>query len=383
MRGHILILASEYPPVLWGGVGRYVMEVEAALTEAGDPPIVRCIPSYTLPDRDRGEPRQEAVFLTDPAFASHFGNATFDLSRYRCDCARLASTIWSTISTPVRAIFLQDFYLVGVAEALSHRLPDSQRAYFAHLPLSARFTYFEKSASDEMQQALEAAAILWADKVLVPSRFARRNVCSIYPISPDRVHVAPLAVGRFETPDVPRDPHLITCVGRFTEQKGWDAVIDVVRQLEDKAVHGRYVIVGKGAYRSVVETELGKLLPAERFEIHDQLDSKQALPGLLSRSSVFLQLSAYETFGLAALEAASLGAVPVLAAVGAIPEVFASESGAILVTPGDTASAASAIEDLFADPDKAAARSLRLREYASRFRWSAHADQLRQLLSHG
>lgn len=381
MDGRILVLTSEYPPLLWGGVGRYVMEVEEALAAAGDSPVVRCVPSYALRAGGRAPRTDEPVFFVEPGLSDRFTDGAFDLSGYRHDCDRLAERVRASIPGPVRAIFLQDFYLVGLAEALSRAWPTATRAYFSHLPLSARFTYFEKSATEETQQALEAAAVLWARHVLAPSRFARRNLSAVYPIAPERIEVVPLAVRHVECARVSRAPLSIACLGRFTQQKGWEAVLDVVSRLEERGYRARYEIVGSGAYRERVESRLRTILPAARLRFHGYLEPRRQIPELMARSTVFLQMSAYETFGLAALEAAAQATVPVLTCVGAIPEVLPPESGAVLVPPGDTATAARAIERLFDDAEGTEQRSARLRRHAAGFRWSAHAARLSAILA--
>lgn len=376
----ILILTSEHPPLLWGGVGRYVMEIAAELTAAGDPPMVCCVPSYVLEQTDAAPTAADARFIVDPAFAELFRAQVFDVAAHRELGARIAARIAATLDRPIRAIFLQDFYLAGVADALSTRFPGARRIYFAHLPLSARFSYFEKTTTEETQQALEAGSILWADRVLTPSAFARRTLAAVYPVAPERIDVAPLAarprVGRRAS----RDASLVACVGRFTQQKGWDAVIDVVARLEAARVPARYAFVGTGNCRADVEAALRAIAPPDRLRFYARLEPLEAMPRLFEEATVFLQMSAYETFGLAALEAAAAGATPVLTEVGAVGEVFPAGSGAMLVPPGDVAAAAAAVAGLLTDPDAAADRGRRVRRHAARRTWADHRAQLSTIL---
>ena len=376
-----LILTSESPPLLWGGVGRYVMEIVAEFAAAGDPPIVRCIPSYVLEQFDTQPIAKDARFIVDQAFAALFRKPEFDVATYRRLSMRIAQEIAETLDRPIRAVFLQDFYLAGVADMLSERFPKARRLYFAHLPLSARFSYFEKSSTEETQQSLEASAILWADRVLTPSAFASRTLSAVYPIAAERIDVVPLGTRRSRSgAQSPRDSSLVACVGRFTQQKGWDAVVELTEHLEAASMQARYAVVGTDTHREDVEAAIRTIVPAERLHFYARLEPTAALPALLQESTIFLQLSAYETFGLAALEAAAAGAIPVLATVGAVREVFPAGSGAVLVPPGDVAAAAAAVADLLTDCDRAAECSRLVQQHAMRYSWSSHSAQLRSIL---
>jgi glycogen(starch) synthase len=200
-------------------------------------------------------------------------------------------------------------------------------------------------------------------------------------IAPERVSVLPLAArtipARTESGD---DAPLVTAIGRFTAQKGWDTLLALMQNIEARAIHCRYAIVGDGPLRETVWGRLRGIVAPERLALHRHLGHDDELPRLLAETAVFVQFSAYETFGLAALEAAAAGAVPVLAAAGALPEVFPAHSGAILIPPGATETAVEAVASLLLDPAARAARAAMLRQHAALFSWERHAQLLESFL---
>jgi glycosyltransferase involved in cell wall biosynthesis len=378
----MLILTSEYPPFLWGGVGRYTVELERTMRKHGYVVDTVCVPSYAM-DNDVADKATNVAdpghLFADAEFAALLRAPDFDVGRYRIVADRIAEAVLQRTAADIGVIFLQDFYNVRIAVRLGQARPSAMRLYFSHLPLSARFSYFEKSGAEERQQALEATAILWAERVFAPSDFARRSLCAVHSIAPDRVTVAKLGTTMSQFEHSPRaGAPMIVSVGRFTEQKGWDSFLRIVEKLQRIPCRCHYVVVGDGDLRPQIWHRLTELVPNEFLSLHRHLTPDRELVRLLQRADIFVQLSSYETFGLASLEAAALGVVPVVAAVGAIPELFPESSGAILVSPGDVDAAVAAITKLLANPTEQVARAAQLRRHAARFTWDDHLSVVKR-----
>jgi glycosyltransferase involved in cell wall biosynthesis len=245
------------------------------------------------------------------------------------------------------------------------------------LPLSARFSYFLKSGSEEQQQSLEAAACLWADEIVTPSRFAARSLSLVQSISQERIRVAPLAVtARKRSVQKDSNPPLLATVGRMTQQKGWDQFIDVVARLKRLEISFRVAVVGDGPWRREIWCELEDIMGGKGIEKFAWIDPVHDLPYLLGRSSVYLQLSSYESFGLAALEAAAGKSAPVISAVGPFRELFQEESGATLIEPGRTDLATEVTAQLLTAPSESKRRGELASAHAARFSWEAHLEAI-------
>jgi glycosyltransferase involved in cell wall biosynthesis len=132
--------------------------------------------------------------------------------------------------------------------------------------------------------------------------------------------------------------------------KGIDRFIETARRLPNR----RFVLVG-------VEKRFRYLLHSipENLEVHPPMPAKD-LRILFSLTRVYCQFSRTESFGLAAVEAALHGAIPVIADAGALPEVLGG--GALVWDGRDPQAAAEKVEQAFSQsPDPAWIASLRER----------------------
>jgi alpha-maltose-1-phosphate synthase len=101
---------------------------------------------------------------------------------------------------------------------------------------------------------------------------------------------------------------------------------------------------------------------------------------LLSHATVFVCPSVYEPLGIVNLEAMACGTAVVASRVGGIPEVVLEGETGLLVPPADPGALADAVNELVADPDRAAAMGETGRRRAvERFSWRAIAEQTLEL----
>jgi len=137
----------------------------------------------------------------------------------------------------------------------------------------------------------------------------------------------------------PQRPPVVLVLGRVSVRKGVDDVIAVARLLAERGVEAKVRVIGGPSLFSDY-TKLLEDLP-EGAEHVGNIASAE-VPGELARSSVLLQASRYEPFGLTVAEALAAG-VPVVGTseVGAIEGV--DRSVVAEVAPGDVEAMASAV----------------------------------------
>jgi glycosyltransferase involved in cell wall biosynthesis len=121
------------------------------------------------------------------------------------------------------------------------------------------------------------------------------------------------AAGSREPPTSPDAP-LIASVGRLERYKGHQHVISALPHILDRLPGARLWIAGSGPYRDELLALARKLGVEQRVEVRAVAADDRAVMGEeLSRTSVVVLASEFETNPLAALEAAALGCPLVVA----------------------------------------------------------------------
>jgi glycosyltransferase involved in cell wall biosynthesis len=145
-----------------------------------------------------------------------------------------------------------------------------------------------------------------------------------------------------------RRPNVLVFLGNLLPRKG---LADLLIALTDKTLLSRdweLVVSGEGKV-SAVKARV-KQLGLDGRVCFTGWQDRPATVALLTRAFMLILPSSHEGLPLVLLEAASVGCPIVTTPVGAIPEVFAHEKTALLVTPGDTGALAAAITRLMDDP---------------------------------
>jgi glycosyltransferase involved in cell wall biosynthesis len=390
----ILFLTSEYPPYVWGGLGRYSSEAVSALRRLAAVDVLN-VPSYyesvvAADDVQAGvsvreEDGRAVVHACSPRTSELFTEHLPDLTAAsRAACEATLRPAVDALDPPYDFIYAQDYYTAPFAARLLLDRVGRRLACMSHLPLYAGFTYFDKPHADEVHQALEALCLRLAVVVVVPSRFAKRVLTSIHAVNPDRIVVIGEGV---RMPDQQgngavggqggREALRIFTVARLVEQKGLHFTIQVLGSLRERGVAFEFMIVGRGP----LESRFRGLLDREGLRARTTLTREighDALLDLYARADVFLSTSLYETFGLTVLEAMSRGCIPIAFRIPALRELI-GDAG-ITVPVGDADAAAEAIEALACTPGRRAHLSALGRLRAAEFSWERHADSLLRIL---
>jgi alpha-maltose-1-phosphate synthase len=250
----------------------------------------------------------------------------------------------------------------------------------------------------------ERVALESADAVIAVSEGMRRDVLAAYPaLDPSRVRVIYNGIdtseyrrfgGRdvLERHGIEEGKPLVVFVGRITRQKGVQFLIDAALSFAE----GAQLVLCAGAPDT---PEIGadvsrrvERLRAERGNVIwiDEFLPKPDLIQLLSHATVFACPSIYEPLGIVNLEAMACETAVVATATGGIVEVVVDGVTGLLVPfeqsdppaiePADPAAfvagIASRVNELLADPSRAAAMGRAGRERAvSSFAWPAIASE--------
>jgi len=252
--------------------------------------------------------------------------------------------------------------------------------------VSLHGTDVTRVGADPAYRAATGASVAAADGVTVPSGFLRAEArhhlglpasvaIDVLPnfVDTDRFAPAPERdPSRFEAIfGAPIDGPVLVHVSNFRAVKRTGDLVDVMARLVP-ALRARMILVGDGPDREAVERRAHALGLGERMAF---LGTRADFAELLRHADAFVLPSESESFGVAAIEAASCG-VPVFAyRVGGLPEVIAPGAG-ILVPPLDVEALASALKEVLAEPALARAMGAEARRLVvERFRRGPALDR--------
>jgi alpha-1,3-mannosyltransferase len=173
----------------------------------------------------------------------------------------------------------------------------------------------------------------------------------------------------------------IICFGRFAQHKRIGQVFLLLAQLLTRDSGWRLIVAGRDADQTTQQLlELAKVAgvaDATRFEINP---SDTELRALIGEASYFACLSAYEGFGLAAVEAMSAGLLPLLSGIAPFQRLVAQSHIGIIIDPDDLSGAAKRVqESLVEDPASYAKQRAQVIAAVRRYDWGAVAIQYSQV----
>ncbi len=153
-------------------------------------------------------------------------------------------------------------------------------------------------------------------------------------------------------------PHpVLLCVANLKPYKGQRYLLEAAGQLRARGRPCTLILVGDGEERSALERQ------AQRLGIDVRFPGASADTGpLLARADVVVLPSLSEGMSNAVMEAMAAGRPIVATDVGGTPELLRDRG--MLVPPGDPPALAAAIEQLLADPARAAALGQRARAWS-------------------
>jgi glycosyltransferase involved in cell wall biosynthesis/peptidoglycan/xylan/chitin deacetylase (PgdA/CDA1 family) len=159
-------------------------------------------------------------------------------------------------------------------------------------------------------------------------------------------------VHAFPTRDHGRRPRRVTMVACLREEKRIDVLIAAAPRVARVYPDVEFMIVGDGTCRDQLIEQARATGIFERFRF---LGHREDVPALLSQSDLFVLPSRSEAFPNSIIEAMAAGLPVVATSVGGIPELVQDGQTGRLVPAGNPDALASALIDIIANPERAAA----------------------------
>lgn len=361
----VLHLAWEYPPRLYGGLGRHVHGLSVALAGRGTEVVV-ATPELR---RHRELPPTPgirvlraplpAVDLPDDRWLA----ATLDAN------VRLAETVLAA-HPDVDVLQVHD-WMVGHAARLLAPVLAVPVVATIHATERGRHQGHLPPGYSEWIDGQERLLVDLADRVVVCAAHMGAHVIEWLDADPDRVRVIPNGVDLAAWQDEPGQVHgplpRVVFAGRLEFEKGVHVLLQAT-----SGMRCAVVIAGEGSYAGELHALAGRDVT---FVGH--LD-QPALASLLRSADVVVVPSLYEPFGLSALEAMAAGAAVIASDTGGLAEVVTDGAG-MLVTPDDVAALRTAIRTVITDRTVAADLRRAGPRRAAQLSWTAAAAAHQQV----
>lgn len=208
-----------------------------------------------------------------------------------------------------------------------------------------------------------------ASAIVCASRFAADDFATWS----SAVHIVPLGVDVIfaESWGKTRDPRTAIFVGRLSPEKNPELLVDACRVLAKRGKPVRAVFVGDGPMREELEHRAAGLDVLFVGYVRD----RRWVAEELSRATVCVAPSTYETFGLSIVEALACGTPVVVPSVGAGQEIVTDRCGA--VADPTAKGFADAIEGVLTRSSASLADSCR--DLARQYSWFTTAHHLTTL----
>ena len=382
------VLSKEYPPEVYGGAGVHVAELVRALRARDD---------LTTKVHAFGAAREEAD-TSSYADLAELSDANGALKTLGVDLA-IADACAGTDLVHSHTWYAN---FAGHLASLLHGVPHVISAHSLE-PLRP-WKAEQLGGGYAVSSWVERTSYLAASAVIAVSSAMRDDVLRSYPeIDPDRVKVVHNGIDTelwapIDDADIVRshgvdpDRPSVIFVGRITRQKGLPLFLRAVAQLPPEV---QIVLLAGAPDTPEIMAEVETLVDGLRASRDGVVWIPEMLPraqvvALLSAATTFCCPSIYEPLGIVNLEAMACETAVVATATGGIPEVVVPGETGLLVpieqaddgtgTPLNpdqyVADFAAALNEVVADPDRAAAMGRAGRERArDSFSWVAIADK--------
>jgi glycogen(starch) synthase len=371
-------LVWEFPPVIYGGLGRHAEELTRAQHRQGwDVTVVTAAEDVTDPGRRvpiGRRLRRDIVVLRARrplprtpwsdllAAARELDDAMATAALAHLDDLAAAGAALPTV------VHAHDWIGSRAARTVAARIG-------ARCVLTVHATEYGRRRGEIQPEVdggvpaavhdLERAAVAAADAVIVCSAAMRAEVCEVLGADPERVRVVPnavdaaawragpAAVRAARRHWLPQDQGLlIAAAGRIEWEKGFSTVIRALPDLRRVHPNLRFVLAGRGSYTGQLTALAAELDVTELLVLPGWL-ARRDLAALYAAADLVVVPSRYEPSGLVAREAQAAGASVVATRVGGLIEAVQDGETGTLMDVGDVHGLRDTICLLAAHPSRA------------------------------
>ncbi|HQR79945.1 MAG TPA: glycosyltransferase family 4 protein [Actinomycetota bacterium] len=373
---HVVHLSWEYPPLVYGGLGRHVHALAEAQAARGD--RVTVVTQAAMPPRDP-QPESAVEVLSVPPT----GPFPYHLPSLHTWVGQLDHQIGRAAAGLGRAdvVHAHD-WVVGRAGRVASDALGVPLIATVHATEAGRHAGWLPDDVSRGVHLVEQWLVDEADEVIVCSHSMAGEVIRGHHVSGERLTVIPNGINapayRRSQP-VPAglltgSPRL-SFVGRLEWEKGVFTTVAAMPAVIERHPGTRLRMVGTGGQTENLRRAIRQAGLESHIELLGHVD-ETTLHAVYSSSDLVLAPSSYEPFGIVALEAAALGAPLVVGDTGGLAEFVTDERGR-RCRPNDPADLARQILAALADPAGTQRRSRAAAAALHEYSWTRIAELTR------
>lgn len=354
----VLVLSWEWPPVLYGGLGRHVHALAHALTRAGHEVVVVTQHADDAPYEEVVDGVRVVRVPEDPPLVPRADLLTWVLALNHA-LARAALRVGAELRPDV--VHAHDWVVAHAGAAVRDGLGVPLVATI-HATEAGRHQGWLPGSDNRAIHSIEWWLTSAARRVIACSSHMRWEITQLFGVPGDVVDVVPngldpaawqvdparVQAARAEYAPEPGSP-LVVFTGRLEYEKGVHHLLAAVPRLRARHPAVHVAVAGRGTYSTELRDLAAHLRLGWEVRFPGYLD-ECSLRALAAAADVAVVPSIYEPFGMVALEAAAMGTALVVAETGGLREVVSHGETGLLFPPGDVAALADAVGRLLDDP---------------------------------
>lgn len=378
----ILHLSWEYPPVMYGGLGRHVHALaENQAVRGDDVVVITQAASGHASDEIVNGVRVIRVARDAPDVADwreRFIEWTFGFNIAVARAGIALAREWRP-----DVVHGHD-WLVAQAAVLVQEAAQVPFVLTVHATESGRQGGVLTTDLARDIDSTEDWGVRHADAVIVCSDYMRDEVSALFGHSADSIVVIPNGIDpdEWRTTDSRRrtmrrryGSPLVVYAGRLEVEKGVQTLIDAMPALRRAVPGARAVVIGEGGAERDLRAHARRRRLGEAITFLGYV-SETDLRALVGAADVAVVPSLYEPFGFVALEAIVLGAPLVVARTGGLATIVDDGQTGWQFVAGDSPSLVDALREALSDPREARRRAALARaDVLARYGWPTIAEQ--------
>lgn len=346
----ILHVSWEYPPVVYGGLGRHVHALAQEQAQQGhDVWVLTQLPPGASRREEVNSVKVARVRPPEPQVPRE-PQALVDWVRGLDEAmAHRATELVAEVNPQI--IHAHDWVVTAAARAArsANRTP---LVSTIHATEAGRHQgWISGAISTEIHTAEYRLAQL-SQRIITCSTKMAADVSKLFGVPRTDIDVIPNGIDastwRVDPDDVQAarqrwapSGQLVVFVGRLEWEKGIHTLIEALARTTTPGLHA--VIAGTGTYEAELMRLATPLVEEERITFTGWLPQAE-LQGLQAAADVIVVPSLYEPFGLVALEAGALGIPVVVADTGGLGDIVDHGRAGYLFPAGDSAALAQALD---------------------------------------